>query len=494
MKIIQPLSSDLKPEDLPARKLVQQAPTLSPDPVADIPDTADPSPDQPIGGGMKIIQPLTPGLKAEDYQPRIPVHAPAPSQAPAPTTTETTPQPEQPVVDPLLATQNTSSNSSTPPEITKGMFASFSEVPTPANNKEDSYEELTYATGYSIGTTIFWFQLLAAVAFEIVFFIIKAALLRSTNFKLVIAVVLIYYLIYLFVLVLVPYKILKSNNVKKPISLTIFGFATQAVIVSILYTTIIFFIIDKIITYGIAYSITHNIGKGVGPLVIILYIVFAVAFYLLNKVAWGVAFLLMSKIKSDLAIKLISGAIIAVLLAVIVTNTYHNQHRDNGHSAYKISNQTLSTTPYIDATTGYSIKTPVGWTADELPVSSIDGQQQTYAHWYYENDIIANISVITTSPNPESLQSEVENWSASRQANNNNYRITSSRTISINGVSADYLTESWVSKTLVPEAISDQLVTENYNGVEYQIDGYSYAKYDSSFSSVIRASLLSFKP
>jgi hypothetical protein len=442
-----------------------------------------------FGSKMRVIQPLDPSIKADS----IPTQ---PTQQPA-TATPTNPAQDQ-ATNNVTPTDGVTTEQQQPtrpdtnsiyPEATKGVSANSHSIPSPDYNKKDTVNSYNFSNGYSIGGSIFWLQLIAGIVLGLILFGIDASVLKTATISVIAIVSLLYYLVEFFVVAYIPYNTLKSNNIEEPIWLTVFGVATQAVIIGVLFELVDILIIHAITSHAAASAAVHIGGTGLVGGAIVVYIVFLIACYFLTKLSWGIAFSVFGKITNKAVIKAVGLCIIAVIVGGIAYH-YLTLHRSNsiGSSQPKvnITKQELGSTVYTDPKTGYQITPPAGWTVDHPPGG--------LTWWHYQNDTIDELRVTTTSPSSGSLQSDVQNWQSTQQTNNSNYKLISSTATTVNGIPAYYITDSWTTKTLKPENITDQVLIEDYNGTEYTVDGNSYTQYASSFSSVLKQSLQSFKP
>ena len=436
-----------------------------------------------FGSSMNIIQPLSNDLTTEDATPKVPAQPTQVMQTTPLRPTDTTPIPAVP--------QTTRPDtSSIYPDATKGIGTNNYSTPSPDdNNKKDNSESNIFSAGYSIGGSIFWQQLIAGIVLGLILFGIDASVLKSANISVIATVSLLYYLVEFFVVAYIPYNTLKSNNVDEPVWLTVFGVATQAVIIGVLFELVDILIIHAITSHAASSAAIHIGGSGLVGGAIIVYIVFLIACYFLTKLSWGLAFSLFGKITNKTIVKTIGVCIIAVIVGGIAYH-YLTLHRNSGVGSTQpkvnIPQQELGSTVYNGPTTGYQITTPAGWTVANPPGG--------FTWWYYQNDIIDELSVTLTPSSSGSLQSDAQNWSTTKQSSDSNYKLISSSTTTINGVPVYYIMDSWTTKTLKPQSITDQVIIEDYNSTEYIVDGNSYTQYASSFSSVLKQSLLSFKP
>lgn len=270
-------------------------------------------PSSGFGSGMKVIQPLTPDLRPEE--------SPAP-QAP----TQPAPNPTAASqLTPAQATNATSapqkpSTSSIYPDATKGVGANNFSIPNPADNAKGTAEATTFDKGYSIGSTIFWYQLIAAIVFGLIFYGLTTSVLKTSSASLAAIVGLLHYVFEYLVLLYLPYSVLKSNEVEEPFWLTLFGMASQTVIVVAVFELVNLIIVKAIISNGVTSSITHVGGSGLAATAIIVYVGFLIASYFLTKLSWGVAFSLFGKITNKVVVKAVGVGVIAIILGGIA---YH---------------------------------------------------------------------------------------------------------------------------------------------------------------------------
>ena len=184
----------------------------------------------------------------------------------------------------------------------------------PESNTEIDFEfSIGFGTGYSIGGTIYLFQLIAGFVLGIIIYFIDLALFKSHSSVTLQLGILVMYLVVLFVQVYVAYKIVSSQNIKEPIWVTVIGSAIQAVLLSI--TVVVLAVAATLI-------ITRS-GSGFGLRIIsaqtiIIAIVFFIISYFVTKIAWGICIALISKIKNPVILRVIGIVVIAAaaLLAI----------------------------------------------------------------------------------------------------------------------------------------------------------------------------------
>ncbi|HEY1645974.1 MAG TPA: hypothetical protein VGF75_06460 [Candidatus Saccharimonadales bacterium] len=485
------MDNNPSPDHIPTADIESSNTSSSPANPPQQPQTPAPLP----RSGMKVIQPISSDLTAASVaQPQSqPTTSPTPSQEPTqPPTGNADPSPNPPFNTPPPRP----APSSVYPEATQGMSASSYQTPSPADNKKDTNETYNFSNGYSIGGSIFWFQLLAGIVLGLILFGIDSSVLKTASIAVIGIVSLLYYLVEFFVVAYIPYNTLKSNNVDEPFWLTTFGVAVQAIIIATLFELVISLIIRSVINHGVSSSLAHIGGAGLGGIAIVVYIGFFIASYFLTKLSWGIAFSLFGKIKNKTIVKAIGIGVIAIIVGGIAYHylTLHSSTLGSSQTKVKIAQQEPGSTVYTDPTTGFEITPPANWTAGAGGSSTVDGQKSIFASWYYQNNIIDDLTVNTTSPSSGSLQSDVQDWQSSKSSSDSDYKLISSTATTVNGVPAYLITDSWTTKTLKPQKVTDQAVIEDYNGTEYTVDGNSYTQYASSFSSVLKSALLSFKP
>jgi hypothetical protein len=275
--------------------------------------TYSPQPSSSLGGGMKVIQPRDPNLKVDSTPTRPPAQTiPTTQQGQtvnpaAPQPTNATPEPQQPPASP----------SSIYPDATQGVSATRYQMPSLADNKKETSETTTFSEGYSLGGTIFWYQLIAGIVFGLIFYGLTLSVLKTTSTTLAEIVGLLHYVIEYLVLIYVPYSVLKSNAIEEPFWLTLFGVAAQSVIVAAAFELVDLIIVKSIINHGVSTSLTHIGGSGLAATAIIVYIGFLVASYFLTKLSWGVAFNVFGKIANKVVVKAIGIGVIAVIVGSI---------------------------------------------------------------------------------------------------------------------------------------------------------------------------------
>ena len=287
-------------------------------PAADTQSSGDPNQSPPPGaparsGGMRVLQPTSDTLSPESPQ-QQPSPQPAPDPVPpAPASPEPSAPPPQPPAHSIY------------PEATHGINADAHQ-PTPSapiDTKNES-ESLGFSDGYSLGGTIFLYQLIAVIVFSLVFYGIASVLLKTAGTSASTLVGILHYVGEYLILIYIPYSVLKSNAIEEPFWRSLFGAATQSVVDSIaLFTgaiTLLAFFVQASAVHviGSASSNTGTSGFGVETLVVLG--IFLIIAYFFTKLSWGVAFFLFGKIKNKIAIKAIGLTIIAVMIGGIA---YH---------------------------------------------------------------------------------------------------------------------------------------------------------------------------
>ncbi len=292
-----------------------------------------------IGGGMKTIQPLDPNLKVDT----TPLQPPAQSSTAKPPLSpiNTSVMPEVSGTEPPKPNAN---SSSIYPDATLGMNATTDQSSSHNDNNKDIGESYKFRNGYSIGGSIFWFQLLVGIVLNIIFFGVITAAIKSNSGSVVRVVSIIYYLVELIILIYIPYKTLLSNQIKNTFWLTLFGAATQLVIIGSFFELVDYLIIRSIINHGVSSSITYLGGSGNKATAIIVYICFFIALYFLTKLVWGIAFSVFGKIKNKVMFKIIGVVIIALFVGGIayhylsVKSTENKIKIESGQTTYQNNN------------------------------------------------------------------------------------------------------------------------------------------------------------
>jgi hypothetical protein len=274
--------------------------------------------DQPssgFSGGMKVIQPLSTSPQPESTAPQVPAQpTPVTPQEPTQTTVQTPPQSTATPANPQPAKPDPSSIY---PDVSRGVGANKYPTPSSADTKKDAAATASFSEGYSLGGTIFWYQLIAGIVFGLIFYGLTMSVLKTTSTSLAAIVGLLHYVIEYLVLIYVPYSVLKSNAVEEPFWLTLFGVASQSVIVGAAFGLVDLLIVRTIINHGVSSSLTHIGGSGLAATGIIVYIGFLIASYFLTKLSWGVAFNVFSKITNKAVVKAIGIGVIAVIVGGI---------------------------------------------------------------------------------------------------------------------------------------------------------------------------------
>jgi hypothetical protein len=333
------------------------SPPQPPTPIPEIPNVSAPTQPAPTSsyGGMKVIQPIssdltidtvptTPptatALPAEQAQPATPVAQDLPFNTPPP----------RPVAP-----------SSVYPDPTQGFNATNNQVSSPADNKKDTKVAYNFDSGYLIGGSIFWNQLIAGIIFGVIFYGITASVLKTAGTSLINIVGLLHYVAEYLVFIYVPYRVLRSNAEDEPLWLTLFGVATQSVIVACAFELVSLVIIKAILNHGVSSSISHIGSGGIGALAILVYIGFIIASYFLTKLSWGIAYSLFSKIKNKMIVKAIGIGILAIIVGGI---GYHYLTLSGSTSKNGISLSTASTVCQSNGLCNYKVSGTPSYSAD----------------------------------------------------------------------------------------------------------------------------------
>ncbi len=258
---------------------------------------ADPSTVVPVRtGGMKVIKPTSDTLSPESPLPQT--TAP-PAAVPAPTTPPVAP-------------------SSIYPEATHGINAEAHQPLASTDNKKDipeSFGLLSFSSGYAAGGTIFFLQLLAAIVLGFILSAITSSFLKTTNLSTYEIVSLVYRVFELFILIYIPYNILKSGSVEDPFWVSVFGGAIQSAVFSIVFGILAFLLLFTLFAHDTFTTLLSGGNKVTTT--VLLYGGFLIIAYFLTKLAYGLAFMLCGKIKNPLVIKVIGLTIIALVVGAI---------------------------------------------------------------------------------------------------------------------------------------------------------------------------------
>jgi hypothetical protein len=274
-------------------------------------------PPETISGGRKVLQPLSQDLNSSSAtpvirQPNLP--SPAIPNQPDPTNT-----PSNPISTPA-STINTKPNfdvSSIYPDITKTENLG-GPAPIPNDKNEEDLNAATFSEGYSIGTTIFLYQLGAAIILSIINYGILSSI-RTTSATALAFEYVFFYLFEYLVFAYLPYRVLVDNQNEDPLWLTLFGIATQSVIVAIAAAISLGIVIGAILHPGASVSLTRFSANNAVGVSIVIFIAAIVISYFLTKLSWGIAFYLFGKL-DILVSKTIGVAIISIIVIGII---YH---------------------------------------------------------------------------------------------------------------------------------------------------------------------------
>jgi hypothetical protein len=366
----------------------------SPEPTSQPTPPSSPS----FGGGMKIIQPLNPDIKPENPTPQPPAQPVAPAPDSNYPQGETANASTQPLGAATQQPQPVANSSSIYPEATHGLSANSYQTLSPADSKKDTPEATTFDGGYSIGGSIFWNQLIAGIVFGVIFYGITVSVLKSANTSLINIVGLLHYVIEYLILIYIPYRILKSNAEQEPLWLTLFGVATQSVIVATAFELVSLVIIKAVLNHGVSSSLSHIGSGGLGALAIVVYIGFFVASYFLTKLSWGIAFSLFGKIKNMMIIKAIGIGVIAVIVGGI---GYHYLTLSGHTSKNGISISTSSSACQSNGLCSFKVSGNPSYSADFYKGAKVINSKSSQGLIDYDPVTLGqgvHISVATASP------------------------------------------------------------------------------------------------
>ena len=191
---------------------------------------------------------------------------------------------------------------------------------------DDPTQSLNFKSGYSMGSAIFWFQLLAGIVLNVIFSGINSSMLRGASPSLAALVGFLYHILELAVLFYIPYSVLKAGFVKDPFWLSLFGGGIEILIISGFLALLDLFIVYVVISHGASFSLTHIGGSGQKAIGIVVYIVLLLAVYFLIKLSYGLAFFIASKPGTRVLIRVAGIVVIAMTLGGVIYR-YYEVHR-----------------------------------------------------------------------------------------------------------------------------------------------------------------------
>jgi hypothetical protein len=436
-----------------------------------------PSPVAPMGlSHSKVIQPSEALIKEMASRPVSAERVPVPNVSATQTPPPSSPPAEQPPATRV-------------PIDTSSIYPAGDYSHQPSNsgsigNNKDKAESFTFSNGYAIGGSIFWTQLVAGLVFGLILWGINASVLKTADISVIAIVSMLYYLVEFFVVAYIPYDTLKSNNIEEPFWLTVFGIATQSIIIASVFEIIRVVIINMILNQGGAASLL-NLGRsvggaGIGATIIVVYIGFFIVSYFLTKLSWGITFLLFGKIKSKLIVKAIGLGIIAFIVGGIAYH-YVALYRDRNHiqSAISIVSNS-STNTYTNASAGYSLTPPSGWIA---------GGVAKNAFWISPDGKATFVVDAGSVGSGTTLQLAFKLWTASQTQTN--YRQISAVPTNVNGSSGYVINDSWTTSS---GQIRDLVLLDLYNSTLYVVGGKTLTADWLTYGTNISNAVNTFRP
>ena len=181
------------------------------------------------------------------------------------------------------------------------------------NPEKDSASLIGFSSGYSMGGTIYLFQLIAGFVLGIIIYFIDLALFKSHSTTTLRLFSIILYLIVLAVQIYVAYRIVSSQNIKESFWVTIIGSAIQAVFLGI--TVVVLAIAATLI---ITRSSSGFGVRIISAQTIIIALIFIIISYFVTKIAWGICLALISKINNPVILRAIGAVVLAASALLIV--------------------------------------------------------------------------------------------------------------------------------------------------------------------------------
>ena len=219
----------------------------------------------------------------------------------------------------------------TPPFNTNNIYPSVGASHQPPVDMADNNKTklLSFSDGYSVGGTIFWYQLIATIVFGIIMYGITTSVLKTRSYSLSILVGLIAYTIQYLILIYIPFSVVRSEAVEEPIWLSLFGVAAQSVIIAATFALVDILVVRTIINHGSSYAFPHIGSSGVAAIGVFVWIGLLIASYFLTRLAWGTAYALYSKL-SKVVVKTIGIIVIAIFIGGIVRHylAAYNSHKN----------------------------------------------------------------------------------------------------------------------------------------------------------------------
>ncbi len=206
----------------------------------------------------------------------------------------------------------------------------YPDAPTEHNNKatdtiaepfmdRESPSAITFANGFDIGATIFWFQVIAGILLYLATLALTFFLLDHTHSLVIDRIAsLIVFATGLLVAIYIPYSVIKSNNIVKPIWLTAFGVPLGAILDLILFfvfeTLFYHLLLERVSFVSLHPSVTSAV----------IGIALLVASYYVMKLTYGITFRVYQRINNADKFRVISIAMIAIIIVGGIVSHFFN--------------------------------------------------------------------------------------------------------------------------------------------------------------------------
>lgn len=342
-------------------ELSNPTPAPTPPPQSPAPVTSTPS-QNPVESKLKTIQPSKEFL---DEIKTSPVStAPNVGKAPVGATPPVIPPVQQANVAQTSA--NVPTNNIYPDPVDLRLSAPVSK-PIESNG---TLGALTMENGKSAGATIFIYQMIVLFVFYVISYFLILGIQHGGGSKSVnqtISFVLLgVYLIVLALVIIIPYKIVQSENVPAPFWVALTGFSTLGFMGLIFGYFLLYRVVY--ITFLLTASLYEKAGHGGDILINFGYLIIILCIgYMISKYVYGLIFKLFGKAHSLKLIKIVGVSLLVLIIAYLFYHGLTLQNTKNNvskveHSktqiTYQNNNNNVSTGPVTDpAPASYSMQT-----------------------------------------------------------------------------------------------------------------------------------------
>jgi hypothetical protein len=237
----------------------------------------------------KVIQPSAAILKDVAENPDAYARAPS-NSAPS-----LTPVPEANV---LSTEPQASTETFEPRNVYPGPKDSHT-PPSRPEAKNDQSDVFNFSSGYTVGSGVYWFQLLAVVILGLLLSIVVLPLLKYASGLTTVWVLLLYYTGSLAVIAyVVPYRRLLRDAIDKPLWLTLFGATIQSFLISLGYSLVLllFALLFRADLSDGVLSLFGTVGGGLYAVAVVVIVAAFVLAYFGTRISWGLAFKFYAKL------------------------------------------------------------------------------------------------------------------------------------------------------------------------------------------------------